>query len=583
MCGITAIIHNSNISDSKQKILKMNSALLHRGPDDCGYFHDDLISLGHRRLSIIDLSKSGKQPMFYENLVITFNGEIYNYIELKNKLISKGYVFSSNSDTEVLLILYKEYKEKCLHMIDGMFSFIIYDLKLKELFIARDRLGEKPLFYTKQNDVYYFSSEIKSLKEIFKFQKNESLVYNFYFQGFERNPHDLSETFYKDIFQIPPSTYATINNNNSLQKFKYWDIDLSIKRDLSFDEVNKKFENLIDESVERRLRSDVKVGTSLSGGLDSSLLSYSIFKKNNSQNFKTFSAVFPGYNKDESRYINIVNNHFNFKSVLVKPLASDFSIDFGKILQIQDEPFISSSIYAQYLVMKEAKKNNVKVLIDGQGADEIFCGYTGLADYFFIEKFRENIFVGLSQFYKSIIKNTNNKFNKNSKRIPALFLKSLLSETQINSFNNSFKLINSNKIVKEYFYDNKNLTYKVDKFKTLNDALYFYTFKGPLQNLLRYCDRNSMANSIEVRLPYLNHKLIEFAFCIDNDYKFNDGFSKVLLRDYATKGLPHQITHRIDKIGYATPQQKFLESFTQFNDFKNFRWKHLLLNELKLW
>lgn len=566
MCGIAGIISRNTNVTTRDNIKKMTDAIVHRGPDGEGQWVNDSgnVGLGHRRLSILDLSEAGSQPMHYMGRYsIVFNGEIYNYVEIRELLKTKGYTFVSDSDTEVLMAHYDYKKEKCLEDFDGMFSFVLYDNKEKTLFCARDRFGEKPFFYYKDNESFYFGSEMKALWAVgVPKNTNERMLFNFWFFDALYNPNDLSETFYKDIFALPPSHYMILNVNGEVQKkVKYWDIDYKNQhKEVNFAEVKTKFLDLFDTSISRRLRSDVPVGTSLSGGLDSSATVCMINNmKLHHVEQKTFSARFPNFVKDESVYIDKVLATVDANGISCFPTNESMVANLDTIIEHQEEPFGSLSIAAQFEVMQLARKNGVIVLLDGQGADEYLCGYHGLIDSFFIELKNTNkaLYKQQLQMYKDV--HSSNQINSMSRRLRNNFIKEKLSNAQIDKLlglkvglkNTIKKDIRSDLYSK---YKNEQFTRKYSA-KSLNEMLYNATFNGGLQELLRFADRNAMAHSLEVRLPFLSHELVEYVFTLPSICKVNKGFSKYILREAMQDIVPTDIVWRKDKIGYEPPNK----------------------------
>jgi asparagine synthase (glutamine-hydrolysing) len=602
MCGIVGIISRNRNENIEFLVKNMADSIVHRGPDGVGYWTSECerVSLGHRRLSILDLSVQGKQPMHYlDRYTITFNGEIYNYIELRDLLEKKGYKFKSSTDTEVLLALYDLKKEECLNDLDGMFAFAIWDNVKETLFCARDRFGEKPFYFYNNDQEFAFASEIKALwaRGIEKLS-NEKLVFNYLFFNNLHNPNDLSETFYSNIHQIKPSHFIIIGKEGQiLVNKKYWDLNINeIDYAISTEQASLLFTELLYNSVNKRLRSDVPVGSSLSGGLDSSSIVsiISSINKNSSNSAiqKTFSAKFPGFAKDESYFINLVRDRIESKNFDCFPSKTDFIENFDKIIQFHDEPFISASVFAQYEVMKLAKENNTKVILDGQGADEILCGYPGLVDsYFFEIRKKKEYSQIMREFRKTQISNVINNYKR---RKVNYRLKSLLGNSNINILMlKKIQLLNlgCGMINSDYFHDMK--IHKFSNkyiFDTLNDALYHSTMCGGLQDLLRFADRNSMANSIEVRLPFLSHNLVEFVFKLPSSMKVKLGFTKYVLRDSMSALLPEEITWRKDKIGYEPPQNDWIKDLEISNISKginvnnnNFnKWNLLMLSKFDL-
>lgn len=545
MCGIAGIVVKNDKRLKISDLKKMTDAIAHRGPDSEGLWISDEqnIGLGHRRLSIIDLSSDSDQPMHSScgNYVIVFNGEIYNYLELKQELISKGEQFSTNSDTEVLLKLYSLEKEKCLSKLDGMWAFAIWDKKEKILFCARDRFGEKPFHYYHNEDTFYFASEMKALWAAGVPKLINDKMFSLYKKnGAIHNPDQLNETFYKNIFRLEHSHWMKINSNGELIIQKYYDIDWKNQSyDGTFEEAQLKFEMLFSESLKRRLRSDVKVGTSLSGGLDSSVIVTNIAKK--TKELLTFSARFKGYKKDESIYIDEIINKTGVKGVSVYPNGDGMFDEFDKLCFHQEEPFGSASIYAQYKVQQLAKENDVTVLIDGQGADEILGGY---------------IF-----YYNSHIKRLNS--------VKKFTLENIKEQWRYIDFHGHLKGLKKN--IYKYFFIF--LKQKNTKTEPLNKLLYDSTMKGPLQDLLRYADRNSMAHNREIRLPFLSKDLVEFCFSLPDDYKLKMGWTKFIMRKTFDKNLPSNVCWRKEKVGFETPQESWL------NNFETNNWREIMLKE----
>ena len=366
MCGIAGIISVDKNDVTVARLKAMTDALSHRGPDGEGQWisNDGSTGFGHRRLSIIDLSEAGKQPMHFLNRYsIIFNGAIYNYPELREMCIGKGYKFTSQSDTEVIMAMYDWKKEECLPHFDGMFAFALYDAEEKRIFIARDRFGEKPLYYHYQpGKSFVFASEMKALwaagieKEI-----NNRMLYNYMAFNYTLNDNDLSETFFQHIRSLPPAHYIQIDT--STLKFrikKYCDVDHNqIDTDITIEKAKEKFRELVYTSVSRRLRSDVAVGSSLSGGIDSSIIVSVIDDLNKSKKLKqsTFSAVFPGFEKDETVFINAMLEKMNADAQFTAPDGNTLSEDIAECFYYQEEPFGSASVLAQYEVMKLAKQH----------------------------------------------------------------------------------------------------------------------------------------------------------------------------------------------------------------------------------
>lgn len=566
MCGISGIISKNPDDISIERLKKMTDAIAHRGPDGEGHWKSENrnVCLGHRRLSIIDLSHEADQPMhFLDRYTIVFNGEIYNYIELKDILIKKGYIFKTSSDTEVLMALYDNKKENCLNDLDGMFAFAIYDKVACKVFCARDRFGEKPFYYSyKKGEYFIFGSEMKALWASGVDKKiNGRMMFNYIEFGHFKNPNDMSETFYENCTLLPHSHYINIDVASiDLKINKYYELEYrNINNNITVDIAKKQFAELFYTSVSRRLRSDVPVGSSLSGGLDSSLVVCMINKiKGSFQKQTTFSAIFPGFSKDESKYMQYVIDATNVEPHFTKPNENEFYDVVDKIMYHQEEPFGSTSIYAQYKVMELAKINNVAVLLDGQGADEILAGYHGYYSIFFQELYKiskRKYHKAINDYYRLQASNSINaiiaKHHKGWKQKiresnPSLF--NLIKKVNRQfAYESVFESDFYNQYFKEEF---KHIG---EDYKSLNEALHCSTMGGSLQNLLRYADRNSMMNSREVRLPFLSHQLVEFLFTLPSNMKVNDGWTKWIMRETFNDLMPKEITWRKDKIGYEPP------------------------------
>ena len=568
MCGITGIWFKKTSNVGIELIKKMMDVIYHRGPDGEGFavLDDYKLFFGHRRLSIIDLSENAKQPMSYLNrYTITYNGEIYNYIELKEELKRKGYNFYTKTDTEVIMAAYDCWGVDCLQKFDGMFSFALFDNKTNELFCARDRFGEKPFHYYQENNVFVFGSEIKSLwaAGVDKTPDDYS-IYLFLNMGLHEDPEDKSRTFYKNIKRLKPGHYFKIKNSEKILQKQYWRLNLEVKNsDISFEEACLKFRELFELSVKRRLRSDVPVGNSLSGGLDSSTVAFVIDKFRDPGNpHKCFSARFNDKILDEGFFIKkVIENTNNIELFETWPDENKMIENIEKIFYYQEEPFSSASVFAQWEVFKLAKTNNVTVLLDGQGADEVFAGYT----HFFLPYFREIYLqkgnIELKKQYKFYLENNIvdkriniNKFFKMETLFPFVFetlrkiKRSIIGVSSVDEINKDFYNIYKHK--KPPFI----------QFNNLNESLSYYTTVSGLDKLLRFADRNSMAHSREVRLPFLYHELVEFVFSLTSDYKIRNGWTKALIRYGMQDILPQEIVWRKNKLGFQPPQKQWEKS-----------------------
>lgn len=547
----------------------MADSLAHRGPDGEGFWINEGGNAGfaHRRLAIIDLSITGVQPMHYlQRYTIVYNGEIYNYPELKKELQIAGYTFTSKSDTEVILAAYDCYRENCLKYFDGMFAFAIWDEKHQTLFAARDRFGEKPFYYHAEKNEFAFASEMKALWAAgIDRQVDNKMILNYLALGYVQNPSDKSQTFYKKIYSLLPSHYLLLDfKSGEFSIINYWDIDKQALQKISVSNASKRFIELFNSSIHKRLRSDVPVGASLSGGLDSSSIAYFINRQlleaNASANFKSFSTVFPGYEKDEEKYIKTVSKQFQFENFTVTPSADQLIVDFEKLCYHQEEPFPSSSIYAQFKVFELAKSHNVKVLLDGQGADEVLAGYHKYAHWYLQELVSRHKF-GLAKKERVLLQKNNIHVRWNVKNILAAFLP---SHAAIALEKNEYqKIVHNTDVSKNLLSYLKGREWEgIHKpiVTKLNDILYFNIMKNGLEELLRYADRNSMAHGTEVRLPFLNAELVKFLFSLPSNYKIHNGYTKWILRKIMSDKLPESISWRTNKIGFEPPQKQWMEN-----------------------
>ncbi|HET6253847.1 MAG TPA: asparagine synthase (glutamine-hydrolyzing) [Puia sp.] len=551
MCGIAGILSTDPGNITLERLRSMTDALAHRGPDGEGRWLDPagLAALGNRRLSIIDLSPAGAQPMSYlDRYVITHNGEVYNYPELRSTLQSKGYSFDSRADTEVILAAYDCYGHDCVRHFDGMFAFALWDRQEKTLFLARDRFGEKPLFLYQDETQFLFASEMKALwaagvpKTI-----NPPMLFNFITIGYTQNPANPAETFYKGITKLPARSFLYYHPLSGKKEIhRYWEpLASNGKSEAGKKEsaVREEFDALLSASIQRRLRSDVAVGASLSGGLDSSAIvarTLRILDRPDPPNpfttfsaffpFTTFSAVFPGFEKDETRFIRQVTRHLNLTNYPITPTADDLIRDLARLAAQQEEPFQSSSIYAQYRVYSLAARHGVKVLLDGQGADELLAGYPKYFTWYWRERYGSNRLIAW-------LPNKAAAFRRRD-RIAQQHANRDLSNDFIRESGISY--------------------YHLPPFNRLNDVLYYNALTNGLEELLRYADRNSMAHGVEIRLPFLDHRLAEFLFSLPARFKIREGWTKWLLRITTGTALPPEIVWRKDKIGYEPPQYQWM-------------------------
>ncbi|MBS1634826.1 MAG: asparagine synthase (glutamine-hydrolyzing) [Bacteroidetes bacterium] len=564
MCGIAGLFSFQKPLD--QRIIKdMTDALIHRGPDGEGQWvnPEGTVGLGHRRLSILDLSEAGAQPMHYADgrYTITFNGEIYNYLELKSFLQQKGYSFRSESDTEVLLALYDLKREQALQDLDGMFAFAIWDSREQTLFCARDRFGEKPFFYTLDKTRFAFASEIKALLRMgVDASKNLKKIYNYILFTALDLPNGDTETFFENVLQLEPAHYLVVKKGGAVTKKQYWDLDPEKKTELPEKACLEKYTELLNISIERRLRSDVPVGSSLSGGLDSSSIVMLIDRmKRKDRLQKTFSARFKNFERDEGKYMNLVIEKCQAEPHFVYPDINSAFGNLEKILYHQEGPIGSASILAQYEVMKLARENNIIVLLDGQGADEMMAGYEPYWYTYFLQLYRHNKTKFHEQEKAFFDVHQKKAFTLDREFKTRAYFPNI--QRNIGDFQRKFIPASSPYFVgihEDLVNACKSGLNPIWKFNSLKKNLYYSTMQRGLSDLLRYADRNAMAHSVEVRLPFLYHELAEFVFSVPDDMLMRNGWTKYILRQSMKDILPTEITWRKDKIGYEPPQNQWL-------------------------
>lgn len=571
MCGIAGIINFKNGVVTGKEIKPLIDLMKHRGPDGEGIFIENNLGLGHCRLSIIDLTEAGNQPMHYDDkYVITFSGEIYNYVEIRIELERQGYVFKTKTDTEVILAAYDCYGTKCLDHFNGMWSFALYDRKRSLLFCSRDRFGIKPFYYSMNNERFVFASEIKPILSTF----HESRVNNKILMEFlvlNMTDHT-EETFFQGIKTLRGSHYMLINlidGNSSINCF--YDIVYDQKiNSLSLTEATVLYRKEFERSVSWRLRSDVRVGTCLSGGLDSSYIAAVASSQYNLEANEKFNAITaesldPEFN--EKMYAKTVVDHLNLNWHITSPDRKDFEDYVLELVRIHEEPFGSPSIFLQNFVMREAKKAGVVVLLDGQGADETVLGYSRYIPAYshslplgkrlsFSLNARKNY--GISLFY--------------------LFMNHLYFTSYIIRKNRIVKRLGN--INKEYLntIDFSNIKELSDNQKDLFKLQKLEIFKTQIPQLLKWEDKNSMAYSIETRLPYLDYKLVEASLSINNEFKLGYSWSKYIMRKAMEDKLPKSIVWRKKKVGFTAPSKTWLHESKFWKDVEESRMLNKIFN-----
>jgi len=569
MCGIVGSFLKVTPENFETKLDLALDVLHHRGPDNKSFevFKQSIgtLILGHTRLSIIELSSNSNQPMrsFDGRFIIVFNGEIYNYRELREQLISAGYHFKTDSDTEVLMAVWAHWNVEGLRLLVGMFAFVIYDTVELTITLVRDAFGIKPLFYYNNSNGLLFSSDINALKVLVseKIEVNISKALDYLITG----DHDYDEeSFLENIFQILPAHYLQVNlNTGVLSKPKrWWCPSIKERTDLSFEDASKVLRNLFLKSVKLHLRSDVPLGAALSGGIDSSAIVCAIRYLEPNLPIHTFSYVARGSEFDEEKWIDVINKNVNAISHKIYVDGNNLIEDLEDLVYTQGEPFGTTSIYAQYKVFQLAKKCGITVVLDGQGADESLAGYEGYP----IPVLQE--YVNKLQ-WRNIVRFINSHKKRTGKSRLGIFKKLVISLVPfrykfiLNNLFVRFKIKIPTWINPQFFNLKSNINFKenpigVNGRKLSNELRRSLGQKG-IGKLLRYEDRNSMRWSIESRVPFLNIELVEFLLTLPTSYLISEfGETKRIFRAAMRGIVPDEILDRRDKIGFNTPEENWM-------------------------
>jgi asparagine synthase (glutamine-hydrolysing) len=548
MCGIAGFI-DDKITDGDKMLSVMLENIAHRGPDARHTFVKNNVYLGHNRLSIIDLSHDADQPMQHEHLTIVYNGEIYNYLELKSELEKSGAHFRTRSDTEVILHAYHQWGKDCVNRFMGMWAFAIWDELNEELFCSRDRFGIKPFYYLHQSGAFYFGSEYKALKPcpLFSNDINTMQVSRGLQMGWT-SYHD--ETYFSKLKALPAAHNLLFNpKSGELKIFRYWNIQTGHYLNLTAEEKKERFFQLFNESVKLHMRSDVAVGSCLSGGLDSSAIVSMVQHQQPKLPYSTFSIYYEGKGDvDERPFVKAVCDKFpSLQPHYFTPSEENIREHFHHALYHADVPATGSSFISQYFLMKLIAENNIKVVLDGQGADEYLAGYNHTAYRMvadLISAFRIGKAISLTG---SLAKNQQLSVTKTLAHFGKSILSLLKNEEQLYTleYHHYFPFLsNESGTPFELGEVEGNCT---------DNFLYHLMFTTSLPTLLQYEDRNSMAFSVESRVPFLDHRLVEFAFKLRNEDKANGIYTKWVMRQALQEVMPEAIVKRKDKKGFVTP------------------------------
>ena len=542
MCGISGIISKKRIE--KEIIEPMTDKIIHRGPDGFGYYYGEKFVFGHRRLSIVDLSDAGHQPMQYLNrYVITFNGEVYNHLELRIELEKNGYLFQSHTDTEVIMASYDFWGVDCLNKFNGMWAFVIYDRLKDKYFMSRDRFGKKPFYYYKDQEKFIFGSEIKVILAHPDVKSKPNLKFlDSYVQNGAKEY--IKETAFENIFRFDFSSYFEGSLEDIFENFeqnKFWEIKPNLSHE-KFDEEKakeyaKQYYELLEDAVRIRLRADVKVGSALSGGLDSSSIVYLVNKLLKEQDKEelqeTFSSVYKSDGTqecDESYFIDIMALKLGVHSNQIEPKEDEIPSQIEKMIWHLENP-PDNSLMSSWHTFKLVASTDVKVTLDGQGADEQLGGYLPYLHNYISSLSIVDMF---SQAKKCLQIPNSSKY---------VFVGLCLGLYRV-LFGEKFLKFTIKNIFKRDFETNLNKKLGIDTM-------------GSLITLIHYADHTSMAFSIESRMPFMDYRLVEFLASVPACYKMRDGWTKYLARLAFDGKLPDEINWRKDKMGWPIPEKKW--------------------------
>lgn len=565
MCGIAGFSQFHNKQGSVEDLKAMGKAMIHRGPDAGGEYYDNKIGLCHRRLSIIDLSDAGRQPMHDVNdtLTIVFNGEIYNFQFLRQELIGQGYQFANETDTEVLLALYQAYGTAMLDKINGMFAFAIWDHKKESLFIARDRIGKKPLYYTIKDEDILFASELKCLLQLPQVEKNIRLdsVYDFFAYQYIPDP----KTIFNDVFKLEPGHYLLMDKDG-YEKKQYWDVSFANGFNESESNLKEQLKQKLTECTQKRMISDVPLGAFLSGGVDSSGV-VALMSELSDKPITTCSIGFDEKKFNETEFAQSVAKQYktDHHEFFVKENVQD---NLERIVSYFDEPFADPSLVPTYFVSKLAKQK-VTVAVAGDGGDEVFAGYSKYNIDDIENRLRNKFPKWLRKFVFPLLANLVGKINHTAFKKAKSLLTSLSVDPAMGFYITNSMITDDDwsSLVKPQvketlgsYHPSKNTLdkyHQADGSDHLSKILYTDMKTYLPGGILVKVDRMSMANSLEVRAPILDYEVIEFASRCPSELKFNNGEKKYLLKEAFKSQLTDDILYR-KKMGFSVPLAKWL-------------------------
>ncbi len=553
MCGISGIIRKIAKVELQGAIEAITDAIEHRGPDGHGYYIDNDLAFGHRRLAIIDLSEHGHQPMRYADgkYVITYNGEIYNYLEIRADLEQLGHEFQSQSDTEVILAAYQQWGESCVTRFNGMWAFALHDVERNLVFCSRDRFGVKPFYYTDTQTEFAFGSEIKQLLGFLSERKaNRDVLLNFLVTGLTDR---IEETFFAGVRQLPGGhnlSFDLVSKSYAITRY------YQIRRDpametASLEQAEAAFKEIFTSGIALRLRSDVKVGTCLSGGLDSSsiaTLAAQMYGEKTGEPFCAITAVSTQASNDESQFAKIVAQHGGMRQITIAPSYEQFAEHLQRIVTTQEEPFGSPSIVMQYFVMQAARANGIPVLLDGQGGDETLLGYPIYHGAYIASMFRR----GGVRAALMALRDSGSRSPEGVLTIVKYLLGTVSAKARYRLYRRRHRYLKNIPPLPQGLRDFAKASLDIQRLQNLEIT------QTNLPVLLRYEDKNSMAHSVETRLPFLDYRTLELSLSLPGPFKMREGWTKWILRKVMSGRMPDSIVWRKNKFGFEAPEQQWL-------------------------
>ena len=589
MCGIAGL-YNFNAEAQHLEVLKeFTDAMVHRGPDGSGYdlLNNERVGLGHRRLSILDLSEAGHQPFYYmDRYCMVYNGEIFNFNTIKSDLISKGYTFRSETDTEVVIAAYDCFGLDCFEKFNGMWALALWDSEKKQLILSRDRYGVKPLYYSQFNQSFAFASETRAFKYLKGFKRQIdpvnyeiTLKNNYALEG-------LGYTIFKDIFQVLPGHYLVIDDHKSIQQKRWYDIREKIKPVTSdYKKQSSEFYTLFRDACRIRLVSDVKVATALSGGLDSSSIYSTVYDiLNTESNARTnkdsqlaVSAIFPGLENDERAYVEKAIDYTKGKIEWVTTNTANLIEDIERDTELFDG-IANAPITAISAIYKGMKHAGITVSLDGHGVDEMLYGYLYMVYDLWLEALKEQN-ASEAHAHATTLSGLYYPAYQTAKKNELLSI----NKQSINNMNRikwhvKKWLQTSNTDTKLYqpitLPSLSDKPYDFSHFKTKERLLFYEFFQNSLPALLRNFDRAGMMNSVEIRMPFLDYRVVEYVFSLPFESKIGNGFTKRILREAMANKMNEEVRTRTFKVGIASPFE-----FWAQNHLK--KWLYLKVEEME--